>query len=578
MKTQWLTCDGSTFRLQWRHLSAQESSMQPLADREKYISDGKFHWWTLPFLIVGALITSVLAAVLLRFAFANGFYLIILAPLFAGGIVGGATALMVGLTHCRNQWVAGGIGLLAGLLTFPGYYAACILGEVPAGFWPNAIVMMPQLLPEYIQFRVESDVVEEVGKARQNQAPPSPVMNWILFGAEWLLLTAVATGIPHTRARQAYSPELKIWMRRETALLPPFHQQRLQYVLETGTLAQYLSETPAGTDVQKSTQLILEYAFPPDGSSLDFPVFATLGGPTAKVAKDDPAAGYSATLRQIELEPQEVLLLLPRFPKLAAVLGTQHPELREVAQTVVAPVPPAAPAASAVATVEPVPDPYRQKVRSGGYTFWVNMAGLSPVLYLFGGIGVAVGGGYLLSEERLIAGVPLTVLGAGLILWGLYTAIFTLAVPENRLILKWLKREIARRSDVWVDPSDPEAVYVSLIPREHFAKVKLTMSTDLLFLKLDPEQGLLMEGDTDRYLIPPGAIRVSEAECFFHPMDGNRTNELWMVRLLVEFPEGPRELLLSIAGTSYRPYTNAVRRTRAAEMATQIGMLRNTAS
>jgi hypothetical protein len=70
--------------------------------------------------------------------------------------------------------------------------------------------------------------------------------------------------------------------------------------------------------------------------------------------------------------------------------------------------------------------------------------------------------------------------------------------------------------------------------RAAFAKIQLTMSTDLLLLKLDKRgRRLVLEGDSDRYRIPAGAISVCEPQCFFHPIDAQHRNHLWMVRLLV---------------------------------------------
>ena len=69
----------------------------------------------------------------------------------------------------------------------------------------------------------------------------------------------------------------------------------------------------------------------------------------------------------------------------------------------------------------------------------------------------------------------------------------------------WLEEIEGQRADAWVDPADTEAMYVSIIPREHFSQIKLTMASDLLLLKVDKKgRRLLMEGDSDRYRIPPG--------------------------------------------------------------------------
>ena len=122
-----------------------------------------------------------------------------------------------------------------------------------------------------------------------------------------------------------------------------------------------------------------------------------------------------------------------------------------------------------------------------------------------------------------------------------------------------------------VSARDPEAVYVSLIPRESFAKVKLTMSSDLLLLRSDPLKGeLLLEGDSDRYQIPADSIGDCEPQCFFHPADVHRQSELWMARLTIQTQQGKRELLLSRNHTNFRPRRSLGRRQAAEELCQRI--------
>src|SRR5262249_29252449 len=138
---------------------------------------------------------------------------------------------------------------------------------------------------------------------------------------------------------------------------------------------------------------------------------------------------------------------------------------------------------------------------------------------------------------------------------------------ENRWIERRLRQEIGERSDIRVDPADPDGMYVSIIPRESFTRVKMTMASDLLLLKLDAhKRQILMEGDSERYRIPAGAISVCEPQRFFHPLDKQQSNQLWMVRLMVRVERGMQELLISLGNTSFRPMTNDRRRVRAEEM------------
>jgi hypothetical protein len=214
-----------------------------------------------------------------------------------------------------------------------------------------------------------------------------------------------------------------------------------------------------------------------------------------------------------------------------------------------------------VAEITPVPEPYRRRVRGKGYALRTNLLGLTPVIYIFAGMGLVVTGVWLLREQSFPLACAAIALGAAGIFWGVYLGLFCLAVPENRWIERRLRQEIGQRAERLVDPQDPESIYVSLIPRESFAKIQWTMSSDLLLLKRDKNRRqLLMEGDADRYRIPAGAISVCEPQCFYHPLDQQRRNQLWMVRLMIRAPQGWQELLLSVGHTRWSPMTNARRR------------------
>jgi hypothetical protein len=279
-------------------------------------------------------------------------------------------------------------------------------------------------------------------------------------------------------------------------------------------------------------------------------------------------------LRQVKLEVSEVLALRPLFPSLTRLLAAQHAELRDLPLGVAPPAGTEAPTGE-VAQVTPVPEPYRQRVRSKGYALGVNLVGLTPGLYFFGGGGLVAGGIWLATEKSMPLGWAAVVAGAVGVVWGAYTGLYCLCVSENRWIDRRLRREIALRPDPLVDPRDPDSLYVSLIPRESFAKVQLTMSSDLLLMRID-ERGrrLVMEGDCDRYRIPGGAIAACEPQCFFHPIDAQHRNELWMIRLMIRVEGGLRELLLSYDTTQYTPKTNARRRRTAEDLCGRINALR----
>lgn len=545
--------------------------MVAVRERLRYVSDSGVAWPVLPLLVVGSVAAGLGVAWGLKLAYSHGWYLIGLVPALGGLALGGVLHLLVGWAHCRNRWLAGALGLLVGLASYLGYYELCLVDELPPGFGWRV-----DLLPDYIWLRLQTDVAKDLGKpdiAGAAQKPVTP-LNCLLFLIELGAMAGLAAGFSWSRARQAYCPELGQWMRREKALLPVEANKPLVEALETGRLADFVAATPLASDAQTASRLIVEYATPSEGSPFDYPIYATFEAASKTRWWHKRNNSRRVLVRQVELALAEVLALRPLFPKLTGLLAAQHTELRDL-PLVVTPVADVKAPVTDQAQIEPVPALFRQRVRKKGYALWVNLIGLTTGIYFFGGGALAFGGFWLATEKAIPAGWAAVVVGAIACVWGGYTGLYCLCVPENRWISRRLRQEISQRPDALVDPRDPEAIYVSLIPREAFAKIQLTMSTDLLLLKLDePGRRLVMEGDSDRYRIPAGAISVCEPQCFFHPIDTQHRNHLWMVRLLVHVDNDLRELLLAVDHVRWTPLTNTGRRRAAEGLCERINALR----
>jgi hypothetical protein len=75
------------------------------------------------------------------------------------------------------------------------------------------------------------------------------------------------------------------------------------------------------------------------------------------------------------------------------------------------------------------------------------------------------------------------------------------------------KREIRSRPNWIVDPDDPEARFVQIVPRCNWGRMMLETATDVGFLKIDKERReILFEGDKERYRIPGSAIIACDVE------------------------------------------------------------------
>jgi hypothetical protein len=543
--------------------------MQNSAGRAQYRSDFSAAWQYLPISIAIIVLAAVGLAWFMNLAYDYGWYLIILLPFLCSLALAGVIYAMVAWCRCRNRWLAGAVGVLAGLVCYLGFYDFGLREMLPPG-----IGWRIEMLPNYIELRMKTDVQKDVGRPDdpQRKETPVPFMNWFMFVCELGLIVGFGAWAGWHRAGYAYCRELGKWMWREKAIFPADSEQAFQAALEAGTLAEFLTVTPAGGIAQNACRLILEYCAPSEGSLLDYPVYASYIKALPQSSIWNLLRNLRRTaLRQVRLEPSEVLTLRSLFPQLAQLLALQHAELRDLPRDISPAPPSAANAPTEYAEVWPVPERFRQRVRAKGYALWVNLIGLTPILFLVAG-GALLGGGLWLAIEKATPlgwiGVPL---GAPLMLWGIYIAKYCPSVPENRWIERRLRREIGQRPDFLVDPRDQGSLYASLIPRENFVKIKFTLSSDLLLLKIDePKQKLLIEGDCDRYSIPRGAISVCEPQCFFHPIDHEQRIQIWVVRLMVQFEEGLREMLLCHSSTKWSPITNKRRNQLIADLCMRI--------
>lgn len=539
-----------------------------LEAREHYQGDGGVNLAAVPLLIAFPLVAAACLGWVLAYLFEHNYYYIGVVPGLAALALAAVLSLLINVSRCRNHWLAVSIAVAAGLVLYLGYYYFCL-----SDGWPAAFSTKLRLLPEFILYRLKTDVSFEVGRAQGNQPrEPSLVMNTLMFALELSLVVGIPVTAAWRRSRRAYCLELGSWMMREVALLPGYFGPSFVKALQNGKLAEFVAATPPGKSAQTAGRLVLEYAGRTQTSVSEYPIYVSVED-FATDALPNRWRFRLTTLRQVKLEPDEVLDLRPLFPKLTRMLELQHPEIRDLPSKV-AVLPGSEKQADEIADIVPVPEPYRQRVRSSDYSFRLIMRGIIPLLWLFGGIAVAATGYYFSdngSGPLPALGIVIGLLGAG---WGLYVTLACPGVYECRYVNRELRHEIALRAEPWVDPADSESRYVFIVPRERFSRVALTLASDLLLLKIDkPGRRILMEGDTNRYRIPAGAIASCEPQYFYLSTDTHNRRQIWTVRLMLHVEQGLREVLFVIGNQSWRPTTNARRQQQAELMCNRIKSL-----
>lgn len=176
--------------------------------RPTFQASGRVDW--LRFLsispMLGALIIVATAAGLAFFRWVN-FYLIVIMPIIAGVGAGLAMYGAIKTIHCRSWFLASLCGLAVGSFAF--LYSFQLYAALHDRVWEAVFTIWE--LPHIINAIVSTTVIGEVGKANNN-AQPSPVMNWILFAFEWICCAGATAGIAGTASQAGYCERCLRWM------------------------------------------------------------------------------------------------------------------------------------------------------------------------------------------------------------------------------------------------------------------------------------------------------------------------------------------------------------------------------
>ncbi len=543
-----------------------------LSDRHRYETDGGIAPIGMIYATMILAVGTTLVALLMALCYSWNFYLILLLPALAGLMIAGFTFLWTKLSHCRNPWLSATLGAGMGFLAYVLHFYFCLCFELRF----QALPTLDQV-PRYIEFRLRNDVQEDVGRPNFGAARnPSVVANSFLAVGELLFIMIIPMTAGWTRAKRAYSLDSSKWFDMERVQLPPYSGPALVEALEMESTAQTVRQYQAGPMAPMCCELMIEYQKDDKGGLSCEPVYLTIKDHQQNLAWYKPKQFKKKLLSQVELTVPEIAAFAPLFTKLPDVLKKSQEEFAPFLNAIPeVKGPKSKRTVSDVATVTPVAEPYRQRVRTNAYPWMVNLHDIIPVGFLFGGLGVIGLGAYLADQKNIAAGVAVIVLGALAIVWGIYTAGFCMSVYGVRWILRRLRKELSLRPEPSVQVNDPDNRFVSIIPRDSFTKVKLVFSSDVGLLKIDTaKRSLLLEGDIDNYVIPAGSIESCGPQCFFAPFDHAKSTELWVVQLMVQFSDGVRELLLTPGQTSFRPITNNVRRVSVTEFSQQINALR----
>jgi hypothetical protein len=502
----------------------------------------------LQWLLVPFGLAAILAA-LLFWLFRMGHYYIGIVPAIAALGVAGCLKLAVNKGHCRSRVVAGAAGFCAGTILYLGYYYCGMvyhLGPETAG--------RLDLLPAYIRFRTQVDVVRDTHDSRREETPRkgSVWVNWGVFGFESILVLAFTTAGALTRARKPYCESCRKWMPRDLTRFEPANADELLDAFRNGSTRSLaaLAGQPVFATVPSAMLAIDFCPSLKEGSARDCPVYASLkvvakaGGGGAFLDPFDASQG-KVLLRSLALTPDEVAALGGRFDVLSSLAGraavaAMAGEIRAETSTAETRDLPAA-------EIRPLAPDFAGRVLTRRTALIGNAWALAALLLLFAGLGLAAWGGITAfpddKSNRTVSPETKAVGTATLAVGGLFflgTAVFFLVNPTylgNRYLLKVVKREFARRTGCVVEPDDPEALFVEVVPKLNWGKVSLESASDVGFLRVDTARHeVLFEGDKERWRIPAAAIVSCDTEFFVEGQGTHGATKIFYAVLRARHP------------------------------------------
>lgn len=198
--------------------------MAAAISRTVYKPDNGVKWGAfLPMLLVG-LAGTLAMGFLLTLLQRIGLYFIIIVPLLLAGATGLIMGGVVKAGHCRNQAIAGLVGVICGLLFYVSYF---YFGMVQAGIPASRIDM----LPKYVQYtwvyskteRAGANIHLFGGKTAERFSPDkyNTTGNKVLTVIELLLSVVICFALTLGTACTPYCTALERWFSSKSFKYPP---------------------------------------------------------------------------------------------------------------------------------------------------------------------------------------------------------------------------------------------------------------------------------------------------------------------------------------------------------------------
>lgn len=483
----------------------------PLSDRQAYHADGRVDSVRFVGYALLAAVVAIGLAYLLQAAFRHGIYIVVFMPLIAAAVASIFVRKAIVQGHCRNRML--GLGLAAGvalLLFFGQYY---VLFVSIAG-WSYAHRI--DLLPDFTRFIVSRSVMTSVVSPARVQHQRPDFFNWVFFALEGGLVVGVCWAAAHGELAKAYDPRRRRWLRQ---LKKSFKQPVTPFFahgLNAAALQQLLTLEEAAANTQPAVESVLIEYLPPDEGT-DAPVYFSV------------VTSRKRVIAQVALTPAEVAVLAHCYRELVPLCRMPLPDdPPEEHGKVAAVLPHTTPSKDAPgAVIETLTGPHAGRALSPRSIAAVNVYTLLPLAGFFGGMLLALAGTKLphatlpLGSQSIPLGIAMFILGLAITAISAYLAFARTGSSARAVYGRVLREEIAARPDAVLDPGDPQAVLVEIIPQDRIAVLTWENAADVGYMLVSPAARMIyVEGDKERYRIPFDAL----TDCRREDLTLNRGN------------------------------------------------------
>ncbi len=168
----------------------------------------------------------------------------------------------------------------------------------------------------------------------------------------------------------------------------------------------------------------------------------------------------------------------------------------------------------------PLPAEHHGKVFTRKAIWLCNASAIILLVAFLGGIIIIAWGANNLQKAGAdstsrTTGVGACILGSLCATAALIALVVDPFLGANRRLRNAFNAELSRRYGKLVEPDDPDAIFVEIIPRINWGKVKLENATDIGLLVVDKwRKELRFEGDKARWRVPAAALVRCELESF----------------------------------------------------------------